>query len=403
MAFTGTDRRRLQIVALVAVVAVLVASGAWIVLRSPGRTLTAYFTSASGLFPDNSVRVLGVPVGTITKVTPEGTRVRVDMDITDPDLKIPADVKAAVVSPSLVTGNYVQLTPTYSGGPQMADGGEIPVDRTAVPLGVDDLARTASDLAKQLGPQGLNSQGALSDALNVGAQNLGGNGQALNDTIRNLGDLSGTLAGSRQDLFGTITELQKFTSTIAANDGQVREFNSRLADVSGLLAGERQDLGSALSELSVALGDVASFVQDNRATLKSNVDKLTGITQTLVDQQKALAEVFDIAPAALSNLANAYNGSSGTLDTRANINELTMPPVVLICEMIQRGAPQGLPPGLADTCKGLEPITSGAVKLPSAAQVITALQSGSPPPVPGLALPTEPAPSAPAPAPGGNR
>jgi hypothetical protein len=37
-------------------------------------------------------------------------------------------------------------------------------------------------------------------------------------------------------------------------------------------------------------------------------------------------------------------------------------------------------------------VLSGAVPLPSAAQVITALQSGQAPPVPGLALPTEPAP-----------
>ena len=33
------------------------------------------------------------------------------MTITDPDVRLPADAKAAVVSPSLVTGRYVQLLP----------------------------------------------------------------------------------------------------------------------------------------------------------------------------------------------------------------------------------------------------------------------------------------------------
>ena len=218
------------------------------------------------MFEDNSVRVLGVPVGDIVSITPEGTRVRVEMRIDDPELKLPADAKAVVVSPSLVTGRYVQLTPTWAGGPELADGAVIPLERTAVPLGVDDLARTATQLADALGPKGVNSQGALSDALDVGAANLDGNGRALNDTIRNLGELSGTLADSREDLFGTVTELQSFTSMLAANDGEVREFNRRLADVAGFLADERGDLATAVRELSIALGEVADFVRDNRGS-----------------------------------------------------------------------------------------------------------------------------------------
>jgi virulence factor Mce-like protein len=389
---TETDRRQLQFTALAAVVAVLFAGGLYLVLQPPGRLVTAYFTSAAALFEDNSVRVLGVPVGTITEVEPQGTQVRVEMRITDSALKLPADVRAVVVSPSLVTGRYVQLTPTWSSGPELADGAVIPRERTAVPLGVDDLTRAATDLANALGPNGVNAKGALSDVLDVGAENLDGNGQQVNDTIRNLGELSGTLANSRDDLFGTVTELQKFTSMLAENDDQVREFNGRLADVSGFLADERGDLGTAVSELSIALGEVADFVRDNRASLQSNVDKLTDVTAVLVKQQKALAEILDVAPAGLSNLANTYNGSSGTLDTRADVNELSLPPIVLICQALKRGTPADLPPDLADTCSQLEPVLSGAVPLPSAAQVLTALQSGQAPPVPGLALPTDPAP-----------
>jgi phospholipid/cholesterol/gamma-HCH transport system substrate-binding protein len=395
---TATDRSQLQLTGLVAVVAVLVASGLYIVMQGPSRLVTAYFASATGVFEDNSVRVLGVPVGDIVEIAPEGTRVRVEMRIDDPDLKLPAEAKAVVISPSLVTGRYVQLTPTWSGGPELADGAVIPIERTAVPLGVDDLARTADELADALGPSGLNSEGALSDALDVGADNLGGNGQALNDTIRNLGELSGTLADSREDLFGTVTELQKFVSMLAANDGEVREFNRRLEDVAGFLAAERGDLATAVRELSIALGEVADFVRDNRELVKSNVDRLTDVTAVVVEQRKALAEVLDVAPAALGNLALAYNGASGTLDTRANINELTLPLPVLVCELVRRTGP--VPPELAAVCDQIAPILEGLVPLPSAAEVITSLQSGQPPPVPGLALPTEPGPQAALPLPG---
>jgi phospholipid/cholesterol/gamma-HCH transport system substrate-binding protein len=398
MSLTPTDRRQMQFTALACVLGVLVAAGVWVVsANSGGRTVTAYFADASALFPDNQVVVLGVPVGTIDAVTPEGTQVRVDMTITDSELKLPADVNAVVISPSLVTGRYVQLTPTYSSGPELAGGATIPLARTAVPLGVDDLARTATELAQALGPNGVNKTGALNDLLDVGAQNLDGNGQALNDTIINLGNLSGTLAGSSDDLFGTVTELQKFTSMLARNDGEVREFNGRLADVSGFLADQRTELGSAISQLSTALADVSAFVEDNRAALEDNVDGLTDVTATLVDQQRALTEVLDVAPTGINNLVNTYNGSAGTLDTRPNINELTSPPLLAVCTLLTRAEPADVPLSVKTLCDAAGPLLSGAVPLPTATDVLTALYAGQDPPVPGLALPTLPAPGVAAP------
>ena len=369
--------------------------GSAVATHTGGRHVSAYFTDASALFPDNQVMVLGVPVGTIDTITPEGNQVRVDMTITDPDVRLPADAKAAVVAPSLVTGRYVQLLPPWRGGPELADGAVIPLSRTAVPLGVDDLARTATQLADALGPNGANRSGALSDALTVGARNLDGNGQAVHDAISGLGGLSGTLSGSSKDLFGTVTELETFTGGLARSDDRVRQFNGRLADVTGFLAAQRGELGGALADLSRALGDVAAFVRDNRAALHHDVDGLTDVTAVLAAQQRALTEVLDAAPAATSNLYDTYNGSSGTLDTRADINELANPPLVTLCKLL--GTPggkatAGVPAAVTDACGSLSSLVSGAVPLPSATDVLTALYANQPPPVPGLALPTAPAP-----------
>ncbi|MFR9804199.1 MCE family protein [Pseudonocardia sp. RS010] len=383
----ANDRRTLQVTALVSIVAVLVATGIWLVGTGGGRKITAYFTNASALFEDNDVRVLGVPVGRIDSITPQGTQVEVEMTLTDPDVHLAPDAKAVVVSPSLVTGRYVQLFPTVpEGAPQLEPGATIPLGRTAVPLGVDDLAEAATDLSQALGPQGANSTGAVSEVLDVGAQNLAGNGEALNDTIRGLGNLSTTLAGSSEDLFGTVTELQKFTETLARDDAKVQEFNGRLADVTGFLASEREDLGGAIRELSIALGDVAAFVRDNRDTIHSNVDRLADVTQVLVDQQRALTEILDVAPLGISNLANTYNGSSGTLDTRANVNELSRPPIYFLCDLLQTGAPAALE-DFASTCRTALP---DARTLPTPAQILGSVTSGGTPPVPGLAIPSSP-------------
>ncbi|MGI5127340.1 MCE family protein [Pseudonocardia sp. CA-107938] len=391
----ANDKRQLTVVALVAVVAVLVAAGVWQISRmGAGRHLTAYFANASALFEDNAVQMKGVAIGTIDKITPEGDKVRVDMTITDPEVKLPAELKAAVVSPSLVTGRNVTVFPAYTGGPELQDGAVIPIERTAVPLGVDDLTRSATKLSKALGPQGLNKQGVLNDSLGVLSSNLDGNGQAINDTIRNLGALGSTLSGSSDDLFGTVTELQKFVAMLKDNDSTVREFNERIADVSGVLADQREELGEALRDLATALDDVTVFIRDNRAALKSNVDRLAEVTRVLVEQRKALTETLDLAPAALSNLANTYDASTGTLNTRANLQELAQPPIYTICKLIDGQA--NLPVKLIDLCKQL-PLAN---QLPTAQQLITGLQNGQLPPFPGLMpLPKESSGSAAAPAP----
>ncbi|MGH3829763.1 MAG: MCE family protein [Pseudonocardiaceae bacterium] len=387
--FAWTSRRAARVIAVGCVLGLLTATGVWWLTRGTGRTVTGYFSSAVGVFPDNEVLILGVPVGRITTVAPQGRLVKVVMTI-ERSVAVPANASAVVVSPSLVAGRGIQLVPAYTTGPTLADGAVIPLERTAVPLGVDDLARAANELATTLGPNGVNRHGALSDLLDVGASNLRGNGQALHDTIGNLGQLSGTLAGSRKELFTTITQLQSFVSTLAANDAQARQFTAQLADVSNFLAGERGDLAATLRQLSLALGEVAAFVRDNRAVLKSNVDRLIEVTAVLVRQRAALADILDTAPTGLNNLDDAYNASSGTLDTRLNIEELRSPPILLVCELLRRGTPRQVPATLADTCRALEPQLSGAAPLPPVAEVITSLQAGQPPPLPLLALPTVP-------------
>lgn len=386
MAISG---RVVRLIAVACVVALLVAGGLWWLNRAAHRTITGYFSSAVAVFPDNDVRILGVGVGKIISVHPQGPVVEVLMEIDD-SVPVPADARAVVVAPSLVTGRNITLTPAYTGGPTMPDGAVIPLERTSVPLGVDDLARAADDLATMLGPNGANRNGALSDLLDVGAANLEGNGPQLHDTITNLARLSETLAGSREELFGTVTELQSFVATLAASDPQVRQFTTQLADVSNFLAGERGDLGAALDELSGTLGEVAGFVRDNRAVLKSNVDRLTEVSAVLVAQRDALAEIFDVAPTGLANVAGAYNASSGTLDSRANIQELRAPPILLVCELLRRSTPSDVPAALAQICARLEPALTGAAPLPPPADVISAVEAGQPPPLPLLAVPTVP-------------
>ncbi len=356
----------------------------WVLVEGNQRRYSAVFTGVVGLYEDNDVRVLGVKVGHVDKVTPNGDTVRVDM-LVDRTVTLPATAKAVIVAPSLVSDRYVQFTPAYTGGAAMAEGAVLGEDRTATPLEVDDLYASLNRVSVTLGPNGVNKDGALADLLNTLAKNAEGNGEALNQTVTQLSQMARTLSGSDDDLFATVDNLQKFTSALAASDEAVNEFSEQAADVTKFLADEREDLAAAVQQLGIALGAVQQFINDNRAHIKTNVDKLATVTQVLVDQRAALSEVLDIAPVALSNIINAYNGSSGTLDARADLNELAQPPIVTLCNLVRQGTPNDLPQVLADTCDQLKPLVEGLVPLPTPAEVLTALQNGTAPalPIPG--------------------
>ncbi|MFC9611075.1 MCE family protein [Streptomyces sp. NPDC056938] len=318
-----STRRRLLVGTLA--LAVLVAAGiVGVRATGPGGTrITAYFERAVGIYVGSDLRILGVRVGRVASVDPEGTQVRVTLDIDD-GVKVPAGARAVAVAPSVVADRYVQLTPAYTSGPALRDGAKLPASRNRTPVEIDQLYDSVTALSKALGPGGANAQGALSGLLDTGAKNLKGNGAAMGDSIEQFGKAAKTLNGSSDDLFTTLSQLQTFTTMLKEKDGGVRTAQENLDDVTNYFADNKDDLAAALKELGKALGQVKAFIKDNRSELKKNVERLVPITQTLVDQRASLAEALDVVPLAAGNVVNAYNPSTRTLDGRANLNELSM-------------------------------------------------------------------------------
>ncbi|MCW2875701.1 MCE family protein [Actinacidiphila oryziradicis] len=326
-------RKRLRLVALTLILLLVAGLAAVLWPRSQPVKVTAYFTRTVGLYPGSDVRVLGVRIGEVKKITPQGNRVRVDLEY-DAGSKVPADAKAAIINSSVVSDRYLQLLPVYRGGPAMRSGAVIPASRTAVPVELDRVFNSLNTVSQALGPHGANTNGSLSRLLSVSAQNLSGQGADLHQMIQNLSQAVTTLSNGRSDLFGTVSNLQVFTAALASDDGQVRAFNNDLAKVAQMLAGDRTQLAAALKQLSSALTDVAGFVRANQNSLTTNVKGLSQVTGVLVKERSALQEILDVAPTGLSNLQNAYNPASGTLDTRNNA-EQAQDPASLVCSLLK--------------------------------------------------------------------
>lgn len=300
--------------------------------RSSQTRVSADFTRAVGLYPGSDVRILGVKVGQVDEVVPEGDHVHVTFSFDDRH-KVPATAQAAIIAPSLVSDRYVQLLPVWTEGPAMQAGTRIPLARTAVPVELDRVSQSLDDLMVALGPDGANSDGALNDFLQTSAANLDGNGARLGQTVEDLSAALSTVSQHKGDLFGTIKNLQTFTSMLARNNAEVRRLNADMATVATQLREERDNLRGSLKNLGVALNEVSSFVKDNRSLIKTDVDQLVKVTGSIVKNRQALAEFLENAPVAMTNLSNAYHPETGTLDNRNNMKGLD-DPLLLLCSML---------------------------------------------------------------------
>lgn len=308
-------RNRLAAVAGAVLVALIVAGAALIVRNaffSP-KTITAYFTTTTAIYPGDEVRVSGVKVGSIKSIQPQGTIAKMTLKV-DRDVPIPADAKAVIVASNLVAARYVELTPAYrTSGPKMPDGGVIPVERTAIPVEWDEVKTQLMRLATDLGPQSGVSGTSVGRFIDSAANALEGNGDKLRQTLGQLSGVGRILANGSGNIVDIIKNLQIFVTALRDSNTQIVQFNDRLATLTSVVNDSKSELDAALTDLSTAVGEVQRFIAGSRNQTSEQIARLADVTQILVDQRMALENILHAAPNALGNFFNDYNADTGTI------------------------------------------------------------------------------------------
>jgi phospholipid/cholesterol/gamma-HCH transport system substrate-binding protein len=323
--------RGLRTITIFVLVAVLI-GGAYVLFSAAGgggKKITAYFTSAVGLYPGDQVRILGVPVGKIVAIEPRPSDVRITMKVSD-DVKIPVNAKALIISPNLVAARFIQLTPAYTGGAVLGDDASIDLTRTAVPVEWDEVKEGLNKLALQLSPAAGELQGPLGAAIDQAAATLDGNGDSFHNALRELSQAAGRLGDSRSDIFGTVKNLQVLVDALAASNEQIVQFAGHVASVSQVLADSSRDLDHTLGTLNQALSDIRGFLHENNSTLIDTVNQLSDFTQTLSDQSENIEQVLHVAGPGIANFYNIYDPAQGTLNGLLSLPNF-MNPVQFIC------------------------------------------------------------------------
>ncbi|WP_454790494.1 virulence factor Mce family protein [Mycolicibacterium lutetiense] len=317
---------------VILVVAITVVATPWWD-RVRENTFTAYFDNTNGLYTGDEVRILGVAVGTVESIEPQPDAAKVTFTV-DRQYPVPADVQAAILSPSLVSARALQLVPAYESGPKLADGAAIPRERTAVPVEWDDLRQQLEKLTDSLQPTTPGGPSAVGEFVNSAADNLRGQGDTARDTVIKLSQAVSALGDHSTDIFSTVRNLQLLVSALTSSSDLLASFNTNLADISTVLSNSPDEVANATQALDVAVNDLRGFVAENREGLGVTFDRLNAITTALNDSRADVKQVLHIAPTVFQNFMNIYQpAQSAVTGILAPVNFANT--VQFICSAVQ--------------------------------------------------------------------
>jgi phospholipid/cholesterol/gamma-HCH transport system substrate-binding protein len=317
--------------------------GTVMVVRSAsgvGRTeVVGYFDNSYGVYVGDDIVILGVPVGKIEKIEAQPDRVKISFWYDD-KYKVPANAKAVILSPRLVTIRALQLTPAYRGGPVMGSNAVIPRERTAVPVEWDDLRQQLEKLTKVLQPTEPGGVSTLGSFVNTAADNLRGQGASIRESVVKLSQAVSALGDHSGDVFSSLKNLSILVSALRDSSGLLGQLNRNLSAVTGQLSNDPNEVGRAVKDLNDVVGDLTSFTADNREALGTTSEKLASVSTAVVQSLDDIKQTLHLAPTAFQNFLNIYEPAQGALSGALAFNNFA-DTTQFLCSAVQAAARLG--------------------------------------------------------------
>ncbi|BBZ35953.1 virulence factor Mce family protein [Mycolicibacterium confluentis] len=309
--------------------------------RLTNNTAVAYFEQALALYPGDKVQIMGVRVGAIDKIEPAGDKMRVTFHYNN-KYKVPADVTASILNPSLVASRTIQLSPAYTGGDVLQNNAVIPFEKTQVPVEWDDLRNQITDIVGQLGPTPEQPKGPFGDVIESFADGLDGKGKQLNTTLTALSDAITALNEGRGDFFAVTKSLALFVNALHRSDQQFVALNDNLAEFTGKFNQSDQQLADTLKQIDSLLTTARSFIDENGEVLAHDVNNLAEATTALLqpEPRDGLETALHVFPNLAANLVSIYEPNSGSLSAVPVVASFANP-MQFICSSIQAGSRLG--------------------------------------------------------------
>jgi phospholipid/cholesterol/gamma-HCH transport system substrate-binding protein len=262
-----------------------------------GRTYAAEFTNVSGLKTSDLVRIAGVEVGQVKKISVNrDATVRVEFS-TDNSVNLTEGNRAAIRYDNLIGKRYLALEEGAGPLTPLKPGETIPASRTEPALDLDAVLGGFRPLFRALDPQKVNE---LSGQL---IQAFQGQGPTIGSFLDEAAAVTNTLA-DRDELVGQV--IINLNVVLGSLGGQTDKLDKAVTSLSELvhgLAARKTDISSSVAYINSAAGTVADLLSQARQPFQKVVretdrtagiavadhDYLDNLLNQLPDKYKALA------------------------------------------------------------------------------------------------------------------
>jgi phospholipid/cholesterol/gamma-HCH transport system substrate-binding protein len=244
-----------------------------------GTTYYASFSDASGIKPNDEVRIAGVRVGKVTGVDLAGDHVKVTFKIKT-DSPFGTQTGAEIKVKTLLGSMFLALQPKGTG--QLKAGSDIPRSRTQSAYNVVDAFSGLASRAEAINvPQ-------LSKSLDVVASATKNTPQAFQATLKGLSRLSANVAARDGQINTLLTNLHKVSGILSTHDQDIVALMKDSDTLMRALVARRAAVHRLLVSTSSFSRQLTLLVQQSRADLKPALSNLQSVVDLLLKNQNNL-------------------------------------------------------------------------------------------------------------------
>ncbi len=267
---------------LIALVLALAMNFQRLPLVGGGTTYRAEFADASGLVKGEEVRVAGIKVGAVTRITLVGSHVEVEFLIEGVELG--DRTTASIEIKTLLGQHYLSLSPAGSDNLDADD--VIPLERTSTPLDIVPAFQQLTEQTQEIDTaQVADAFDAISSVLETTAPELTG-------TLTGLSRLSRAVSSRDDQIRELFARAGRVTGVVAARDKEIGELLRASNSVLDVLARRRDTIARIIDGTSTLARQVRGLVEDNEATLGPVLTDLNQVLAVLRDNRDQLDETL---------------------------------------------------------------------------------------------------------------
>ncbi|GLW63497.1 ABC transporter substrate-binding protein [Actinomadura rubrobrunea] len=273
------------------------------------RTMTAYFPKARSFYKESKVKIMGADVGLVDRVEPQGDRVKVTFHLRR-DIRLPRGVRASIVPLNLVGERNLILHPPWKPGQPVETGNVIPIERTHVPVEVDDALTSFTDLATALDPTKTRT------ALDRAARSFEGNGRLFNATLEQSARLVENVAGQDRELIEVARNLDRLAGVVRGREQVLGQMIHDFAEAARVLSAERGELKELIRGILDLADHSAELLDEYKGRLPYDLAVLTRTALMLKGNSRQVAQLIDALPGINEALIGGYSPTTKSLQIR---------------------------------------------------------------------------------------